>query len=197
MSLTRRFKRVSTPWRALFALVALSLPLGASAQEDFLGEGASAFLNTVARLPLSLEFGGENLFARRVGFRVGGSLYPVPLILDRELNVDAFADLTYTLRGGVGGSLAGASASLYVGAGPRYRIINSELFLEGEPPGSFVGAGAVAGADFSLRALGFALVSAFAEGGGDYIWELGEEVGTGRLTPKVRVGLSIPFVGTY
>lgn len=178
---------------ALLTLFTLSCTFPAKAQ--ILGDDAPALLNTAARVPLSLEFGAENLLARRLGFRVGGALYPLPLLLDRELNVEGFADVTYTLRGGVGNALANASASLYAGAGPRYRLINSELFLDGGEPGGYLGAGGVAGADFRLGVIGFSLVSAFAEAGADYLWPTGESVEEGRLSPRVRVGLSLPFVG--
>lgn len=176
-------------------LVMLGLLWMGSVQAQVLGEGAPALLNTAARVPLSLELGDENVFAPRLGFRVGGALYPLPLLLDRELNVDGFADVTYTLRGGVGNFLASASAALYAGAGPRYRLINSELFLDGTDAGPYLGAGAAAGAEFRLGAIGFSLLSAFVEAGSDYLWPAGEAPGDGRLTPRVRVGLGIPFVG--
>ncbi len=160
-----------------------------------LGDGAPELLNTLARVPLSLEVGPENLFARRVGLRVGASVYPLPLIIDRELNVDGFADVTYTLRGGIGTFLASADAAVYAGAGPRYRLINSALFLDGTAPGTYLGVGGVVGADFRLGTLGFSLLSAFAEAGTDYLWPAGEALNTGRLSPRVRVGLSLPFVG--
>ena len=176
-------------------LVVLGLLWMGSVQAQVLGEGAPALLNAAARVPLSLELGDENVFAPRLGFRVGGALYPLPLLLDRELNVDGFADVTYTLRGGVGNFLASASAALYAGAGPRYRLINSELFLDGTDPGTYLGAGAAAGAEFRLGAIGFSLLSAFVEAGSDYLWPAGEAPGDGRLTPRVRVGLGIPFVG--
>lgn len=188
--------------RGLALVIALLAPVG-KAQilgdgvlgSEVLGSGAPALLNAAARVPFSLELGRENLFARRVGFRVGAALYPLPLLLERDLNVDGFADVTYTLRGGVGGFLARASAALYAGAGPRYRLINSELFLDGGAPGSYLGAGGVAGAEFRLGALGFSLVSAFAEAGTDYLWPVGSSVADGQLTPRVRVGLAIPLVG--
>ncbi len=91
--------------------------------------------------------------------------------------------------------LASANAALYAGAGPRYRLINSALFLNGTAPGAYVGAGGMAGADFRLGAVGFSLVSAFAEAGADYLWPLGENAGEGALSPRVRVGLSIPLAG--
>ena len=158
-----------------------------------LGDGAPDLLNAAARVPLSLEVGDENVFAPRLGFRVGGSLYPLPLLLERDLNVDGFADVTYTLRGGVGNFLANASAALYAGAGPRYRLINSE-FLAGGAPGSYLGVGAVAGAEFRLGFIGFSLLSAFAETSSDYLWPTGTGLGEGRFSPRVRVGLGIPFV---
>ncbi len=176
-------------------LAVLGLFWTVSVNAQVLGEGAPELLNTAARVPLSLELGDENVFAPRLGFRVGGALYPLPLLLDRELNVDGFADVTYTLRGGVGNFLASAGAALYAGAGPRYRLINSELFLEGTDPGTYLGAGAVAGAEFRLGVIGFSLLSAFAEAGSDYLWPAGEAPGDGRLSPRVRVGLGIPFVG--
>lgn len=175
-------------------LTTLLLLTSFSANAQVLGDGAPDLLNTVARVPLSLELGNENLFAPRLGVRVGASLYPLPLLLDRELNADAFADLTYTLRGGVGSFLVSASAALYAGAGPRYRLINSELFLTENDPGPYLGAGAVAGAEFRLGVIGFSLVSAFAEAGSDYLWAVGDAPAEGQLTPRVRVGLSIPFV---
>lgn len=165
------------------------------AKAQTLGDGAPELLNTLARVPLSLEVGPENLFARRVGLRVGASVYPLPLILDRELNIDGFADLTYTLRGGIGTFLASADAALYAGAGPRYRLINSALFLDGTAPGVYYGVGGVAGADFRLGVIGFSLISAFAEAGTDYLWPAGEAVSGGRWSPRVRVGLSLPLVG--
>ena len=171
------------------------IPALSSANAQVLGSGAPALLNTVARLPLSLEVGPENLFARRVGVRVGAALYPLPLLLDRELNVDGFADVTYTLRGGVGTFLASADAALYAGAGPRYRLINSELFLDGTAPGVYYGVGGVVGADFRLGVVGFSLISAFAEAGTDYLWPAGQTVRSGRLSPRVRVGLSLPLIG--
>ncbi len=168
---------------------------GFPAKAQVLGDGAPALLNTLARVPLSLELGPENLFARRVGLRVGASVYPLPLLLDRELNIDGFADVTYTLRGGVGTFLASANAALYAGAGPRYRLINSTLFLDGTDPGAYLGVGGVAGADFRLGVIGFSLISAFAEAGTDYLWPAGDALQEGRLSPRVRVGLSLPFVG--
>lgn len=178
-----------------FLLVFAALVTG-GARAQTLGEETSALLNTIASVPLSLQLGDENLLGPRLGFRVGGSLYPVPLLLQRELNVDAFADLTYTLRATAGGALASATAALYTGAGPRYRLINSELFLAGDAPGTFWGVGGVVGAEFRLGALGFPLASAFAEAGSDYIWRQGEAIDAGRLSPRVRVGLGIPFVGS-
>ncbi len=74
------------------------------------------------------------------------------------------------------------------------RLINSELFLAGDAPGTYLGVGGVAGAEFRLSAIGLSLVSAFAEAGTDYIWQTGEAIETGRLSPRVRVGLGIPFV---
>jgi len=186
--MTKRFRAFGR------SAVALALLCTVWAHAQVLGDGAPDLLNTAARVPLSLEFGGENVFAPRVGFRVGGSLYPLPLLLDRELNADGFADVTYTLRGGVGNFLASASAALYTGVGPRYRLINSELFLDGSEPGTYLGAGGVAGAEFRLGAIGFSLVSAFVEAGNDYIWPAGEPLGKGRFSPRVRVGLGIPFV---
>ena len=161
-----------------------------------LGDGAPELLNTLARVPLSLEVGPENLFARRVGLRVGASVYPLPLILDRELNVDGFADVTYTLRRRYR-HLPGERrrCALRRRAGPRYRLINSALFLDGTAPGTYLGVGGVVGADFRLGTLGFSLISAFAEAGTDYLWPAGEALNTGRLSPRVRVGLSLPFVG--
>lgn len=182
-----------TRFRLIFAVGVLLIPLGTVSQAQVFGEGAPALLNAAARVPLSVEVGDENVFAPRLGFRVGGSLYPLPLLLDRDLNLDGFADVTYTLRGGVGNFLARASAALYAGAGPRYRLINSELFLDGTEPGSYLGAGAVAGAEFRLGVIGFSLVNAFAEVGNDYIWPTGN-LGAGRFSPRVRVGLGIPFV---
>ena len=178
----------------LFGIILCSA-LFTPVKAQVLGDGAPELLNTLARVPLSLEVGPENLFARRVGLRVGASLYPLPLIIDRELNVDGFADVTYTLRGGVGTFLASANAAVYAGAGPRYRLINSALFLDGTAPGAYFGAGGVVGADFRLGTLGFSLISAFAEAGTDYLWPAGEALNTGRLSPRVRVGLSLPFVG--
>lgn len=116
--------------------------------------------------------------------------------MQRELNVDAFADLTYTLRASAGGALARATAALYAGAGPRYRLVNSALLFE-EAPGAFWGVGGVAGAEFRLGALGFPLASAFAEAGSDYVWRQGEEIASGRFSPRVRVGLGLPFVGAF
>lgn len=187
-------------FQVLFNAVLLSIflfaaPLFYSAKAQVLGDDAPELLKTVARVPLSLEVGPENLFARHVGFRVGASVYPLPLILDRELNVDGFADVTYTLRGGVGTFLASANAALYAGAGPRYRLINSELFLDGTEPGAYYGAGAVVGADFRLGVISFSLISAFAEAGTDYLWPAGDAVRDGQLNPRVRVGLSLPLVG--
>lgn len=178
--------------RMALTLLLLLAPLSAGAQ--ILGTGAPPLLNTVARVPLTLELGDENLFAPRLGFRVGGALYPLPLLLDRELNLDGFADVTYTLRGNVGNFLASGGAALYAAAGPRYHLINSELFLNGRDPGAYLGAGAVAGAEFNLGLVGLSL-SAFAEAGGDYLWAAGDNLATGRFTPKVRVGLGIPFLG--
>ncbi len=172
---------------------ALFVALGSVSQAQVLGEGAPDLLNAAARVPLSLEVGDENIFGPRLGFRIGGSLYPLPILLDRDLNLDGFADVTYTLRGGVGNFLARASAALYVGAGPRYRLINSDLFLDGTAPGTYLGAGAVAGAEFRLGVIGLSLVSAFAEAGNDYIWPTGN-LDEGRFSPRVRVGLGIPFV---
>ncbi len=168
-----------------------------SAKAQILGDGAPELLNTLARVPLSLEVGPENLFARRVGLRVGASVYPLPLVLDRELNIDGFADVIYTLRGGIGTFLASADAALYAGAGPRYRLINSALFLDGTAPGAYYGVGGVAGADFRLGVIGFSLISAFAEAGTDYLWPAGEGEAfrDGRWSPRVRVGLSLPLVG--
>lgn len=173
-------------------LLAALLLFSAKAQ---LGDGAPELLNTLARVPLSLEVGPENLFARRVGLRVGASVYPLPLVLDRELNIDGFADVTYTLRGGIGTFLASADAALYAGAGPRYRLINSALFLDGTAPGAYYGVGGVAGADFRLGVIGFSLISAFAEAGTDYLWPAGKAFRDGRWSPRVRVGLSLPLVG--
>ena len=173
------------------AVTMMSTPVKA----QVLGSGASELLNTLARVPLSLEVGPENLFARRVGLRIGASVYPLPLLLDRELNVDGFADVTYTLRGGVGTFLASADAALYAGAGPRYRLINSALFLDGAVPGAYLGVGGVAGADFRLSLIGLSLVSAFAEAGTDYLWPAGEAFAEGSVSPRVRVGLSLPLVG--
>lgn len=182
--------------RTFVLLLVLGVVTAGGVRAQTLGEGTSALLDTVASVPLSLQLGDENLFGPRLGFRVGGSLYPVPLLLQRELNVDAFADLTYTLRATAGGALASATAALYTGAGPRYRLINSELFLAGDEPGTFFGVGGVVGAEFRLGALGFPLASAFAEAGSDYIWRQGEALDSGRLSPRVRVGLGIPFVGS-
>ena len=184
-----------TRFRLALAVVALLIPLGTVSQAQVFGEDAPDLLNVAARVPLSVEFGDENVFAPRLGFRVGGSLYPLPLLLDRDLNIDGFADVTYTLRGGVGNFLANASAALYAGAGPRYRLINSDVFLDGTAPGSYLGAGAVAGAEFRLGFIGFSLFSAFAEAGSDYLWPTGN-LEEGRFSPRVRVGLGIPFVNS-
>ncbi len=187
-------KRRSTRTRSrTLAVLALALSFFANAQ--LLTDNSPELLKAAARVPVSFDVGGENLFARRVGVRVGASVYPLPLLLNRELNADGFADVTYTLRGGVNTFLASANAALYAGAGPRYRLINSALFLNGTAPGAYVGAGGMAGADFRLGAVGFSLVSAFAEAGADYLWPLGESAGTGALSPRVRVGLSIPLAG--
>lgn len=175
----------------ILAVLALALSF---ANAQLLNDDSPELLKAAARAPLSFDVGSENLFARRVGVRVGASVYPLPLLLNRELNVDGFADVTYTLRGGVN-VLASASAALYTGAGPRYRLINSALFLDGTEPGAYVGAGGMAGAEFRLGALGFSLVSAFAEAGADYLWPLGEPAGVGALSPRVRVGLGIPLAG--
>ena len=180
-------------WFKQILAAALFVALGSVSQAQVLGDGAPDLLNTAARVPLSLEVGDENIFGPRLGFRVGGSLYPLPLLLDRDLNLDGFADVTYTLRGGVGNFLARASAALYVGAGPRYRLINSDLFLDGTAPGTYLGAGGVAGAEFRLGVIGLSLVSAFAEVGNDYIWPA-DNLDAGRFSPRVRVGLGIPFV---
>lgn len=181
-------------FRQAFAAALLVCLSTVSVHAQVLGDGAPDLLNAAAQVPLSLEFGDENVFAPRVGFRVGGSLYPLPLLLDRDLNVDGFADVTYTLRSGVGNFLASASAALYAGAGPRYRLINSDLFLDGAVPGGYLGAGAVAGAEFRLGFIGFSLFSAFAEAGSDYLWPTETGLGEGRFSPRVRVGLGIPFV---
>ena len=167
----------------------------APVKAQVLGSGAPELLNTLARIPLSLEVGPENLFAPRVGLRVGASVYPLPLLLERKLNVDGFADLTYTLRSGVSSFLASADAALYLGVGPRYRLINSELFLAGTAPGVYYGVGGVAGADFRLGVIGISLISVFAEAGTDYLWPAGQAVSEGRLSPRVRVGLSLPLIG--
>ena len=114
-------------------LVALTLALS-FANAQLLSDDSPELLKAAARVPVSFDLGGENLFARRVGVRVGASVYPLPLVLNRELNLDGFADVTYTLRGGVNTFLASANAALYAGAGPRYRLINSALFLNGTAP---------------------------------------------------------------
>ena len=68
-------------------LVALTLALSfASAQ--LLSDDSPELLKAAARVPVSFDLGGENLFARRVGVRVGASVYPLPLVLNRELNLD-------------------------------------------------------------------------------------------------------------
>lgn len=179
--------------RTLFALLCLVTPFVGRAQ--ILGDDAPPLLNTVASIPLTVELGDENVIARRVGLRFGGALYPLPLLIDRELNIDAFADVTYTLRGSVGNFLANSSVALYTGAGPRYRLVNSELFLDGEDPSSYWGAGILAGADFRLGIIGLSLVSAFAEAGSDYVWPSGEGLSAGHWSPRIRVGLGIPLVG--
>ena len=89
-----------TRFRLALVVVALLTPLGTVSQAQVFGEDAPDLFNAAARVPLSVEFGDENVFAPRLGFRVGGSLYPLPLLLDRDLNIDGFADVTYTLRGG-------------------------------------------------------------------------------------------------
>jgi hypothetical protein len=190
--LLSRYSVLRAPTCALILLLATAGGGGVRAQDL-----TSPLLGAVSRVPFSVQLGDENLFGPRLGLRVGGSLYPVPLLLQRELNLDAFADLTYTLRASVGGALAGATAALYAGVGPRYRLINSTLFLAGEAPGAFWGVGGTAGAEFRLGALGFPLASAFAEAGSDYIWRQGEAAASGRLSPRVRVGLGLPFVGAF
>jgi hypothetical protein len=175
----------------LLTALCVSLPMAGA---QVLGDSAPPLLNTVAKVPLTVNLGSDNLFAPRLGLRVSGALYPLPLLLDRELNLDADADVIYTLRGGVGTFLANSSAALYAGAGPRYRLITSEIFLNGDDPGSYWGAGVVVGAEFSLGVLGLSL-SAFAEAGGDYLWDADEGVSGGDFNPRVRVGLGIPLLG--
>ncbi len=172
-------------------LLAATLPL--TARAEVLGVGAPPLLNTLARVPLTVNLGDENLFARRVGLRASAALYPLPLLIDRQLNYDLSADVIYTLRGSIGNFLASSSVALYTGAGPRYRLVNSPLFLDGDTPGAYLGAGGVAGADFRLGVIGLSLVSAFAEAGSDYIWRAGEGASSGHWSPRVRVGLTIPL----
>ena len=178
-------------WRAALVTAMLAAPLTVSA--EVLGDSAPPLLNTLARVPLTLNLGDENVFARRLGLRASAALYPLPLLLDRELNIDASADVTYTLRGSVGNFLASSSVALYTGAGPRYRLVNSEIFPNGDAPASYVGAGVVAGADFRLGLIGLSLISAFAEASSDYIWQLGESPSSGHFSPRVRLGLGIPL----
>lgn len=177
--------------RLVLLTALLTLPLTVSA--EVLGESAPPFLNTLAKVPLTLNLGDENLFASRLGLRASAALYPLPLLIDRQLNYDLSADVTYTLRGSIGNFLASSSVALYTGAGPRYRLVNSPIFLAGDEPGAYLGAGALAGADFRLGLIGLSLVSAFAEAGSDYIWQAGDSLSSGHWSPRVRLGLTIPL----
>lgn len=173
------------------ALFCCALFSGANAQT--FDADTPPLLNTLAHVPLTLQLGSDNLFAPRLGMRVGGAVYPLPLLVDRDLNAELFANVTYTLRGGVNTFLLSSDVALYAGLGPRYAIYQSELFLVDNEAGGYWGAGAMAGAEANLGVLGFRLARAFAEAGVDFLWPAGSSYQDGEVMPKVRLGLSLPF----
>jgi hypothetical protein len=165
--------------RLIAALVAALLSGLVLAQEE---EPLSPLLALLAPIPLSTQFVIPNAAGERVDLHVNAAVFPVPYILARELNVDLGLNLAYRL--------GGEPLVLYLGAGPRFSLVNSAWLPGAEAVGSYLGGGAAAG-----LALGFDFLGVVLEANGDVLFGLTEGSTPMRLVPRLKVGLNLPVVG--
>lgn len=148
----------------------------------------SALLATAASVPLSFEVGSTTLLSNEVGVLVGASVYPLPLLIAGEFNLDLTADLTY--RRGV------APFYFIVGGGPRYQLVGSEWLPGRGAAGSYAGVGALAGAQIDLNLGPVDLLALLFQIGGDYTFGLSGGASASQLSLRTKIGVNIPFVGT-
>lgn len=141
------------------------------------------FLELLAPVPLSTQFVLPNAVAENVDLRFNAAVYPIPLLLQRELNLDLGMNISY--------SVGQAPLLVYLGAGPRYSLVNSDWLPRAGAVGSYVGAGAAVGLELGFDFLGVAL-----EGGGDALFGITQGSTPFQLVPRVNVGLNLPIIGT-
>jgi hypothetical protein len=154
--------------------------LPAYAQQD---EQVSALLRVFAPIPLSTQIAIPNAVAQNVDLRFGVAVYPIPLLLESELNFDAAVNVAY--------SAGGAPLALYLGAGPRFSLVNSTWLPGVEAVGSYVGAGAAAGLE-----LGFDFLGVVLEASGDVLYGITAGATPMRFVPRLKVGFNLPVIGT-
>ncbi len=169
--------------RALLVVVAL-ICASTHAQQP---ERYSTMVRLIGSFPLTFQFGLEDALGQRVDLRFGAAFYPVPLILDGDVNVDASANVTYRL--------GEPPLFLYVGAGPRYSRVETEWIPGRGEVGSYVGAGAVAGLGLHIGAFGAELLNILLEVNGDYTFGITPGATRTRFSPRVAVGIDLPIVG--
>ena len=142
---------------------------------------------TVSNIPFTFDLGSTSLFTDEVGLLVGVAVYPVPIFLDGEVNVDVTADVTY--RSGV------APFYFLMSAGPRYSYVESSWLPGRGEAGSYAGAGATAGLEIDLNLLGVDIINILLEAGADYSFGLTESSSPTQLTVRTGVGISLPLAG--
>lgn len=140
-------------------------------------------LELLAPVPLSTQFVLPNTFGQDIDLRLSAAVYPVPLLLERELNLDIGVNVAY--------SVGQEPLLVYLGAGPRYSLVGSDWLPGAGAVGSYVGAGAVAGVE-----LGFDFLGVLVEAGGDALFGVTPNTPSLRFAPRVKVGVNLPIIGT-
>ncbi len=147
------------------------------------GEQLSALLRVFAPIPLSTQLAIPDAVAPNVDLRFGVAVYPIPLLLEAELNLDLAVNVAY----GAGG----APLALYFGAGPRFSLVNSTWLPGANAVGTYLGAGAAAGLE-----LGFDFLGVVLEASGDVLYGITAGATPMRFVPRLKVGFNLPVIGT-
>ena len=144
-----------------------------------------AVLTFLADVPFTFDFGSSSLINNNLGVLVGVTVYPLPLVLDGELNMDIAADVTYR-RGG---------QPLYfvVGGGPRYHIVASDWLDGNGRIGGYAGVGVTAGLEFDMNVWNIDVFDAVADLSADYTVGTTDGATPALLTVRLGLGVSLPL----
>ena len=167
----------------LFLLLVLNFPLAqapAPTADDY-----GAVITFLADVPFTFDVGSTKLINNNLGVLVGFTVYPLPLLLEGELNIDIAADVTYR-RGG-------EPFYLVFGGGPRYHIVASDWLDGNGRVGGYAGVGGVAGLEFDLNVWNISVLDAVAELSADYTVGTTDGATPALLTVRLGVGVSLPL----